>query len=87
MSWEAEPRTKWSSDVCVTTWVFFYALEIIFVFSNGKTGAYTTIPEYIYVTSECRIAWWNKIWNDLFSEVTIWVIKENYNNTNWELQA
>ena len=43
MSWEAEPRTKGSSAVCVTTQFFFYALAIICFISNGKLRAYTTM--------------------------------------------
>ena len=43
MSWEAEPRTKGSSAVCVTTQFFFYALVIICFISNGKMRAYTTM--------------------------------------------
>ena len=43
MSCEAEPRTKGSSAVCVTTQFFFYALVIICFISNGKMRAYTTM--------------------------------------------
>ena len=39
VSWEAELRTKGSSDVCVTTQFFFYALEIICFVFNGKNGS------------------------------------------------
>ena len=43
MSWEAESRTKGSSDICVTIQFFFYALVIICFISNGKMRAYTTM--------------------------------------------